>query len=131
MFDLHGDVAVVTGAGTGLGRQFALALARQGASVALLGRRQSKLDAVAEEIRALGAEAFPVSTDVTDPTAVEAARDRIVEKFGKVTILVNDAGGGIAGSIESLSDEDWQKNRALDFDGVFYCMEPVVGISVG
>ena len=123
MFDLTGDVAVVTGAGTGLGRQFALALARQGADVALLGRRQEKIDAVAEEIRALGRKAFPVSTDVTNPEAVRAARDKIVKEFGKVTILVNDAGGGIAGNIESLADEDWQKNRALDFDGVFYCMD--------
>lgn len=123
MFDLTGDVAVVTGAGTGLGRQFALALARQGAKIALMGRRMEKLEAVSEEIRALGAEAFPVSTDVTDPKAVEAARDKIVEKFGKVDILVNNAGGGIAGAIDQLSDEDWQKNRALDFDGVFYCMK--------
>jgi NAD(P)-dependent dehydrogenase (short-subunit alcohol dehydrogenase family) len=123
MFDLTGDVAVVTGAGTGLGRQFALALARQGADVALLGRRQEKIDAVAEEIRALGRKALPVSTDVTNPEAVRAARDKIVKEFGKVTILVNDAGGGIAGNIESLADEDWQKNRALDFDGVFYCMK--------
>ena len=123
MFELKGDVAVVTGSGTGLGRQFALALAKQGANVALLGRRQEKIDAVAEEIRALGVEAYPISTDVTDPASVEAARDKIVEKWGKVDILVNNAGGGIAGKIEELSDEDWQKNRALDFDGVFYCMK--------
>ena len=97
MFELKGDVAVVTGSGTGLGRQFALALAKQGANVALLGRRQEKIDAVAEEIRALGVEAYPISTDVTDPASVEAARDKIVEKWGKVDILVNNAGGGIAG----------------------------------
>lgn len=123
MFNLTGDVAVVTGGGTGLGRQFALALARQGANVALLGRRQAKLDAVAEEIRALGREALPISTDVTVPESVIAARDKVVETFGKVTILVNNAGGGVSGGIDSLPDEEWQKNRALDFDGVFYCMK--------
>lgn len=123
MFDLTGDVAVVTGGGTGLGRQFALALARQGADVVLLGRRQAKLDDAAVELRALGVKALPISTDVTNPASVAAARDKAVETFGKVSILVNDAGGGIAGNIEALSDEDWQKNRALDFDGVFYCLK--------
>lgn len=122
MFSLKGDVAVVTGGGGGLGRQFALALARQGADVAVLGRRQAKLDAVVEEIKALGVDAIGISTDVTVPASVEAARDAIIKKWGKVSILVNNAGGGIAGPINELTPEDWDKNRALDFDGVFYCM---------
>ncbi len=121
MFDLTGDVAVVTGSGTGLGRQHALALAKQGAKVALLGRRQEKLDAVAAEIEALGGEAFPVSTDVTDPKQVEAARDKIVAKWGKVDILVNNAGGGEAGPISELAEDAWLRSLDLDLNGVFYC----------
>lgn len=123
MFDLTGDVAVVTGGGGGLGRQFALALARQGAKVALLGRRQEKLDAVAKEIEALGSEAYPISTDVTKPEAILAARDKIVEKYGKVDILVNNAGGGACFPLLEMEDEEWRKVLALDLDGSFYCLK--------
>ena len=122
LFDLHGDVAVVTGAGTGLGQQYALALAKQGAKVALLGRRIEKLNITAKMIEDIGGEAYPVTCDVTVPSQVEAARDAVIARWGKVDILVNNAGGGIAGPIDQLSPEDWATNRALDFDGVFYCM---------
>ena len=123
MFDLKGNVAVVTGGGGGLGRQFALALAKAGAKVALLARRQAKLDAVKEEIEALGGEALAISTDVTEVKTIIAARDKILEQWGRVDILVNNAGGGVNVPIEELSEEDWAANRALDFDGVFYCMK--------
>ncbi|BDF57998.1 short-chain dehydrogenase [Christensenellaceae bacterium] len=123
MFDLKGNVAVVTGGGGGLGRQFALALAKAGAKVALLARRQAKLDAVKAEIEALGGEALAISTDVTDVKTIIAARDKILEQWGRVDILVNNAGGGVTVPIEELSEEDWAANRALDFDGVFYCMK--------
>ena len=81
MFDLKGNVAVVTGGGGGLGRQFALALAKAGAKVALLARRQAKLDAVKEEIEALGGEALAISTDVTEVKTIIAARDKILEQW--------------------------------------------------
>lgn len=121
MFDLTGDVAVVTGGGGGLGRQHALVLAKQGAKVALLGRRQAKLDEVAAEIEALGGEAYPISTDVTDIEQVKAARDKIVEKWGKVDILVNNAGGGESGTISELDEGAWLRSLNLDLNGVFYC----------
>ncbi|MCI8991912.1 MAG: SDR family oxidoreductase [Eubacterium sp.] len=123
MFDLTGDVAVVTGGGGGLGRQFALALAKAGAKVAVCARRKEKLDAVVAEIKALGGEAMAVVTDVTKVETVAAARDEIVAKWGKTDILVNNAGGGVEAPIEELTEEDWRANRALDFDGVFYCMK--------
>ena len=80
LFDLHGDVAVVTGAGTGLGQQYALALAKQGAKVALLGRRIEKLNITAKMIEDIGGEAYPVTCDVTVPSQVEAARDAVIAR---------------------------------------------------
>ena len=123
MFDLTGNVAVVTGASAGLGRQFALALARQGADVAILARRTEKLKDVAKEIEALGIKCLPVTCDVTDTTKIETAVAEVVAAFGTVDILVNNAGGGEGGPIEELSEETWRKVIALDLDGVFYCMK--------
>lgn len=122
MFDLHGRVAVVTGASGGLGRQFALALARQGADIAILARRLEKLEEVAGEIRALGVRCFPVTCDVTDSANVKAAVAAVLAEYGHVDILVNNAGGGRPGAIVDYTDEDWRASLALDLDGVFYCM---------
>lgn len=123
MFDLTGNVAVVTGASAGLGRQFALALARQGANVAILARRKEKLDGVAKEIEALGVKALPVKCDVTKPEEIKAAVSEVVEKLGTVDILVNNAGGGSCIPLEELPDEEWRKVLSLDLDGAYYCMK--------
>lgn len=122
MFDLHGRVAVVTGASGGLGRQFALALARQGADIAILARRLGKLEEVAGEIRALGVKCLPVTCDVTKSDSVRAAVEAVMTEYGHVDILVNNAGGGRPGAIVDYSDEDWRASLALDLDGVFFCM---------
>ena len=121
MFDLHGRVAVVTGASAGLGRQMALALARQGADVAVLARRADKLNEVAEEIRATGAKALPVVCDVTDLEQIKAAVKATVDEFGKVDILVNNAGRGFPGKLEEYPDDGWRKVLSVDLDGVFMC----------
>ena len=94
MFDLHGRVAVVTGASAGLGRQFALALARQGADLAILARREWKLNEVAEEIRAVGVKCLVVRCDVRVAEDVANAVKAVIAEYGKVDILVNNAGGG-------------------------------------
>lgn len=123
MFDLAGNVAVVTGASAGLGRQFALALARQGASLAILARRKEKLDAVAEEIRAVGAKCIAVACDVTDTAQIQNAVKEVIAEYGTVDILVNNAGGGNCIPLEELADEEWRRVLSLDLDGSFYCMK--------
>ena len=92
MFDYTGRVVVVSGASSGLGRQMALGYAKQGATVVITARRMEKLEAVADEIRALGAEAYPIKCDVTDVASVNAAAKEVKEKYGKVDVLVNCAG---------------------------------------
>ncbi len=92
LFDLSGKVAVVTGASSGIGIQVAKAYEEQGASVALFARRYEKLEAVAKEIKALGRKALPVQCDVTQEDQVIRAIDKVIEEFGKIDILMNNAG---------------------------------------
>ena len=92
-FKLDGQVAVVTGAGKGIGRAIAIGLAEAGADVALASRTQADLDAVAAEIRQLGRRALPLATDATSGEALEKLAAATVAQFGKLTIWVNNAGG--------------------------------------
>ena len=122
LFDLHGRVAVVTGASSGLGRQFALALARQGADVVVMARRLEKLEAVCEEIRAVGSKALAVKCDVCNVEEIKAAVKATMDEFGRVDILVNNAGGGPIYPIMETPDDFWQHGLDLELSGVFYCM---------
>lgn len=122
MFDLHGRVAVVTGASTGLGRQFALALAGQGADIVLLARRMEKLEAVAEEVRAKGVKALCVKCDVCELDDIKAAVKATIDEFGKVDILVNNAGGGPLYPVFETPDDFWQHGVDLELTGVFRCI---------
>jgi gluconate 5-dehydrogenase len=119
LFDLTGRVAVVTGASSGLGVQMAKALARQGADIAILARRKEKLEAVAEEIKALGVKCLSVQCDVTDTEAIKKAAELVEAEFGKVDILVNNAGSGGVGPAEETTDEAWSHTIKVDLDGVF------------
>ncbi|WP_409199595.1 SDR family NAD(P)-dependent oxidoreductase [Methanobrevibacter sp. DSM 116169] len=119
MFDLTGRVAVVTGASSGIGVQFAKALAGQGADLVLLARRKEKLETVAEEIKAMGSKCLTVKCDVTDTEQVKDAVKESVDEFGKVDILVNNAGAGGETHIFETTDEQWDKEMALNLKGVF------------
>lgn len=121
MFDLHGKVAVITGASAGLGRGFAFAMARQGADVAILARRKDKLDKVADEVRSLGAKCLSIRCDVNELSDVMAAINTIIAEYGKVDILVNNAGGGTSMPLLEMTDEAYFKDINTDLLGLFKC----------
>lgn len=121
MFSLKGRVALVTGASSGLGQQFARALADNGAAVALVARRADRLDALKREIEGKGGKAIAIEADVTDRAAMVAAFDAAEKAFGTVTILVNNA--GIAQSptrAVEVTPEEWRRVLSVDVDAVFY-----------
>lgn len=120
MFDLKGRVALVTGASSGLGVQFARALADNGAAVALVARRVERLDTVKAEIEAKGAKAVAIAADVTDRADITRAFDAAEKTFGTVTILVNNAGIAHGGRAVEMTAEEWRKVLGTDLDAVFF-----------
>ena len=121
-FDLKGQVAVVTGASAGLGLQMAKAFANQGANIVLLARRMNLLEANAEAIsEEFGVEALPIACDITDTAAVQNAVRMTMEKFGRVDILMNNAGTGAVANAEDITDEQFKKELEIDLFGTFVC----------
>lgn len=108
-FRLDGQVAVVTGGGRGIGRGIALGLADCGADVVVMARRQEDVDAVAKEIEARGQRGLGMSVDVMDWNAIPAALDRVIEEFGGLDIMVNNAGGNLDRQMYSLPDIPLEK----------------------
>ena len=109
MFDrsmMRGDIALVTGASSGLGRHFAKVLALHGAKVAIAARRVDRLEALAEEIRAAGGKALPVALDVTDAASVGAALDRIEAELGPISVLINNSGTTVTKPFLEQTEED-------------------------
>jgi gluconate 5-dehydrogenase len=126
LFDLSGKVAVVTGASSGLGADAAVAYAEQGADVALLARRVEKLKVTAEKVEALGRRALPVACDVMDEANVAAAIGEVIAAFGKIDILLNNAGIAVRGGVDSLELEDWNRIVATNLTGVFLVSKYVI-----
>lgn len=120
LFDLTGDVALVTGASSGLGARFAQVLAANGAKVVLVARRKDRLDALCERIVAAGGTAIAVEADVLDRTAMMNAFDTAEVAFGTVTILVNNAGAAQGVRALDMSAEEWRRILSLDLDSVFF-----------
>src|SRR5579862_94429 len=120
IFDLHGKVALVTGASSGLGVRFAECLAENGASVALVARRADRLADVKARIEKAGGRAMAVEADVRDRAVMKAAFDAAEKTFGTVTILVNNAGVVTAGRAVDLSEEEWRRVLSTNLDAVFY-----------
>lgn len=119
-FDLSGQVAIVTGCSGGLGVQMAKALASQGAAIVPIARRQEKIDEVAADIaQEFGVPTFAVRCDVTDTQMVEEMVDRVLEKFGRIDILINNAGTGAVAPAEDITDEQFSHEMDIDLFGTF------------
>lgn len=109
---LDGKVALITGAGQGVGQGIAFALAREGAKIAAIGRTESKLVETCGQIEAFGGKAIPVVADVHDPVAITRSIDATVSAFGRIDILVNNAYGIAIGPLLSLTDEDFERSMS-------------------
>jgi len=120
MFSLKGRVALVTGASSGLGVQFAKALAENGAALALVARRADRLKSLKDEIENKGGKAVAIEADVTDRAAMTRAFDAAEKALGTVTILVNNAGIAHGGRAVELPPEEWRKVLSTNLDAVFF-----------
>jgi len=124
-FDLSEKIAVVTGAGRGLGHDISLALARYGAHVVACSRTESELEAVAKKIQAMGRQAIPVSMDVSDIHSIRPMVDRAVKAFGRIDILVNNAGINRPQRAEDVTEDNWDQVMNTNLKGLFFCAQAV------
>lgn len=118
MFDLKGDVVVITGASSGLGRQMARAFADRGADLAILARRVERLEELQKELEGK-VKVLPVKCDVTNTEDIENAAKKVEEYFGKVTVLVNCAGSSKDAGVLEMTDDEWDFTIATDQTSVF------------
>ena len=130
-FDLTGRVAVVTGCSTGLGVQMANALASEGCNIVALARRQEKIDAVAAEIAEKhGVETFAVRCDVTDTDMVHEAVAKTMERFGRIDVLINNAGTGAVAPAEEITDDQFANELNIDLFGTFKMAREVAKVAM-
>jgi NAD(P)-dependent dehydrogenase (short-subunit alcohol dehydrogenase family) len=120
------QVAVVTGGGSGIGREIALALASQGYALAIFERNPDSGTTVATTISNRGGTASAYAVDVTVSAQVEAAVKDVIDRFGRVDVLVNNAGIGFLGKVEELREEDWDYVMAVNVKSVFLCSRAVI-----
>jgi NAD(P)-dependent dehydrogenase (short-subunit alcohol dehydrogenase family) len=125
LFGLHGKVALVTGASSGLGVEFAQGLAMAGADVAVVARRLERLQAVAKQLEALGVRAHAVQADLRDEAQIDAALQQVGETLGPIDILVNNAGIAPVSRAERHALDRWRQALDINLTAVFLCCQKV------
>jgi NAD(P)-dependent dehydrogenase (short-subunit alcohol dehydrogenase family) len=130
-FDLEGQVALVTGAARGLGSSIAVALAHAGADLALGVRDATSGADVAERVEALGRQALVVPMDVTDLTQIESATGAVIQKFGRIDLLVNNAGLGPENAPEDVTESDFDLTFDVNVKGLFFASQAVGRLMIG
>jgi len=123
MFDLKNKIAIVTGARRGMGRAHALALAKQGAKVAVTDIDEGECSLVVDEIKANGGEAICLKMDVTNPEEVNEVFDKVVAQWGRLDILVNNAGIYAPKPALDMTEDDWDKTIDINLKGYFFCAQ--------
>lgn len=126
LFDLTDKVAIVTGAGSGLGADAALAYAESGADVALLDIREESLHSIAEKIKSLGRDAIAIGCDLTKEMQVKSAVETILEHFGHIDILLNNAGTALRGGVDDMTEEIWDKSFDVNVKSMFFTCKYVI-----
>ena len=122
---LEGKVSIVTGAGQGIGREIALLLAREGSHIVLADINYKGAETTAKEVEALAVKAMPYGVDVTNGDKVKEMVDKVLDKFGKIDILINNAGITRDNLILRLKDEEWDEVLAINLKGAFNCIKAV------
>ena len=122
-FSLKGKVGVVTGAGQGLGKMFALSLADAGADIVIAEYKAETGEQTAKEVRDLGRRAIAVHTDVRVPRSIEGMMGRALQEFGGIDFLVNNAGITIWGEAENVREQDWREVMDVNLNGLFFCCQ--------
>ncbi|WBA43777.1 3-ketoacyl-ACP reductase [Hymenobacter canadensis] len=126
MASIAGKNALVTGAGKGIGRAVAIALAQEGVHVALLARTETQLQDVAKEIEALGVKAVVLAADIADRAAVEAAVAQATEALGSIDILINNAGIGTFAKLVDMDPAEWEHIIQVNLMGTYYATRAVL-----
>jgi 3-oxoacyl-[acyl-carrier protein] reductase len=135
--ELNGKVAIVTGAGQGLGKAIVLELAKAGANVVVADVRKDTIEEVKKEVEGMGRESLAIQMDVSKWEEAEAMVKKALERFGHIDILVNNAGispkgkGGVRLGILDIGDEDWDKVMNVNVKGVFNCSKAVMPHMIG
>jgi NAD(P)-dependent dehydrogenase (short-subunit alcohol dehydrogenase family) len=125
IFDLTGRVAIITGASVGLGRQMAEGLAEMGASLVLCARKKERCLQAASEFEAAGVKVLALACDVKDPASIQAVADATLEHFGRIDILINNAGTSWGAPVENMTLEQWNKVIETNLTGTFLFSQTV------
>lgn len=126
MTDLKNKNALITGAGKGIGKAIALALAKEGVNVILLARTQEEIDNVAAKARSLRVKALAISADVADINSVNAAVEKALAEFGTIDILINNAGIAAFGKFLELEPQEWERIIQVNLMGTYYVTRAVL-----